>query len=50
MVIGLRFEDQLEEETKFNSWKERITLLLEEHEVWDIVKEAITIPTIPVDW
>ena len=49
MVTILRFEDQLEGGTNFNAWKERFTLLLEEHEIWDIVKATITVPTIPTN-
>jgi hypothetical protein len=33
MAIGLIFEDQLEGESNFIPWKERIALLLEENEI-----------------
>ena len=49
MASGLRYEDRLEGATNFSAWKERITLLLEEHELWDIVKATVTIRTDPVD-
>ena len=44
MDLGLIFEEQLEGKTKFSAWKERINLLLEEHEIWDIVKDPIIVP------
>jgi len=51
MALGLRFEDRLDGETNFSLWKERIALLLEEHELWDIVHHIATahvvIPTYP---
>ena len=49
MVISLIFEDQLEGETNFSAWKESITLLLGEHEIWYIAKAYVTIPTNPAD-
>ena len=49
MASDMRFEDRLEGATNFSAWKERITLLLEEHELWDILKEAIAIPTNPTN-
>lgn len=27
------------------SWKVRVTLLLKEHEIWDIVDKTVTVPT-----
>lgn len=45
MVIGLRYEDRLEGGLNFSPCKERITLLLEENEIWDIAKNTKTIPT-----
>ena len=49
MATRLSFEDRLVGGTNFSAWKERITLLLEEHELWDIVKDPITAPTDPTD-
>ena len=49
MATCLRFEDRLEGETNFVPWKERITLLLEEHELWYIVKAPVTLPTDLID-
>jgi hypothetical protein len=45
MATGLRFKDWLEGASNFNPWKERIALLLEESELWDIVEKTQTIPT-----
>jgi hypothetical protein len=45
MATGLRFEDQLEGASNFSPWKERIALLLEENEIWDIVEKTQTLPT-----
>ena len=42
------FEDRLDGASKFLSWKERVTLLLKDHELWDIVdhvKAKATGPT-----
>jgi len=51
MASGLRFKDILDGETNFSMWKERIALLLEEHELWDIMHHTATatiiIPTNP---
>jgi hypothetical protein len=30
--------------SNFFSWKVRITLLLEENDIWDIVKDVVTFP------
>ena len=50
MAIGLRVEDRLDEHTNFSSWKERIVLLLQECELWDIVENSQTNPvTVPTD-
>ena len=40
MATGLRLEDRLDGATNFSPWKERIVLLLEEAELWDIVNNA----------
>ena len=50
MASGLRFEDRLNGAMNFSPWKERIALLLEEHELWDIVHHTTTVPVvIPTD-
>ena len=45
---GLRFEDRLDGSDNFNPWKERITILFIELELWDIVGASDTI-TVPID-
>jgi hypothetical protein len=45
MVTGLRFEDRLDGATNFSPWKERIALMLEENEIWDIVEKTQVVPT-----
>ena len=44
MDIGLRFEDRLDGAMNFNPWKERIALLLEENEIWEIVEKTQVVP------
>ena len=43
LTFGLQLEDRLEGASNFIPWKERVTLLLEEFELWDINKEVFTI-------
>ena len=38
----LRYEDGLEGAVNFSPWKERIVLLLEEIELWDIIEKEVT--------
>jgi hypothetical protein len=42
MATGLRVEDRLDGATKFGAWKERMILLLQENELWDIVENTTT--------
>ena len=44
---GLRYEDRLDGSDNFSPWKERITILFKELELWDIVGafDTITVPT-----
>ena len=42
---SLRFEDRLDGASNFLSWKIRVTLLLEEDALWDIVKDVVNLPT-----
>jgi hypothetical protein len=42
---SLRFEDRLDGASNFLSWKVRVTLLLEENHLWDIVKDVVPLPT-----
>ena len=49
MVFGLRVEDRLDGAANFSPWKARITLILEENELWDIVHSTTTNPIVPAD-
>ena len=50
MVFGLRVEDRLDSATNFSPWKARISLILEEDELWDIVHSTTTNPVVvPAD-
>jgi hypothetical protein len=50
MATGLRVEDRLDGAANFNPWKERIVLLLQECELWDIVNNTQTnLVTVPTD-
>jgi hypothetical protein len=44
MATGLRVEDRLDGVVNFVSWKERMVLLLQECELWDIVENSTTNP------
>jgi hypothetical protein len=44
---SLIFKDRLEGTSNFLSWKVRVTLLLEENDLWDIVKDVVPLPTNP---
>jgi len=41
------FEGRLDSALNFLSWKARVTLLLEENDLWDIVKDIVPLPTDP---
>jgi hypothetical protein len=43
----LRFEDRLDGASNFLSWKVRVTLLLEDNDFWDIIKNVLTLPIDP---
>ena len=45
---GLRYEDRLDGPDNFSPWKEHITVLFKELELWDIVGASNTI-TVPTD-
>jgi hypothetical protein len=50
MATGLRVEDRLDGATNFGAWKERMILLLQENELWDIVENTTTHPVVvPID-
>jgi hypothetical protein len=50
MATGLRVEDRLDGATNFGAWKERMILLLQESELWDIVENTTTHPVVvPTD-
>jgi hypothetical protein len=42
---SLRFEDRLDGTSDFMSWKVRVTVLLEENDIWAIVKDVVPSPT-----
>ena len=42
MVFGLRVEDRLDGAANFSPWKARISLILKENELWDIVHGTST--------
>jgi hypothetical protein len=44
-AVCFRFEDRLDGASNFLSWKVRATLLLEENDLWDILKSVVTPPT-----
>jgi hypothetical protein len=46
-LASLRFASRLDGASNFLSWKVRVTLLLEEDDLWDIVKNVATRPTDP---
>ena len=46
MVFGLRVEDRLDGATNFSPWEARISLILEENELWDIVHNTIANPVV----
>ena len=45
---GLRVEDRLDGGGNWTPWKARIVLLLEECELWELVGQAVTLPTDPI--
>ena len=47
-LASLIFEDKLEGSSSFLSWKVEVTLLLEENDLWDIVKHVVTTSTNPL--
>jgi hypothetical protein len=50
MATGLRVEEKLDGSMNFGSWKERIILLLQESELWDIVENSTTnLVNVPTD-
>ena len=50
MVFGLRVEDRLEGAANFSPWKARISFIIEENELWDIVHGTTANPVVvPVD-
>jgi hypothetical protein len=46
-IASLMFEGRLDSALNFLSWKARVTLLLEENDLWDIVKDVVPLPTDP---
>jgi hypothetical protein len=46
-LSSLMFEDRLYGASNFLSWKVRVTLLLEENDLYDIMKDVVTPTTDP---
>jgi hypothetical protein len=46
-VSNLRVEDRLDGASNFLSWKARVTLLLKEYDLWEIVDKVVPPPTDP---
>ena len=46
-TTNLRFEDQLDGASNFLPQKARVTLLLKENDLWEIVDKEIQLPTDP---
>jgi hypothetical protein len=46
-TTSLRFGDRLDGASNFLAWKVRVTLLLEENHLWDMVKDVVSPPTDP---
>jgi hypothetical protein len=44
-TTSLRFEDRLDGASNFLSWKVRVTLLLKEHGLWEIVEMVVLLLT-----
>ena len=42
-IIILRFEDRLDGTFNFLSGKARVTLLLKEHDLWEIVEKVVLV-------
>jgi hypothetical protein len=40
-ATNLRFKDRLDGAPNFLSWKERVTLLLKEHDLWEIMEKVV---------
>jgi hypothetical protein len=46
-ITSLRFEDRLDGASNFLPWKERVTLLFKENDLWEIVDKVVPSPTNP---
>ena len=46
--VGMQYEDRLDGFDNFSPWKERITILFKELELWDIIGASDTI-TVSID-
>ena len=45
---GLRVDDRLDGGGNWTPWKARIVILLEECELWELVEQAVSVPTDPI--
>ena len=41
-TTSLRVEDRLDGESNFLSWKERVTLVIKEYDLWELVEKVVT--------
>jgi hypothetical protein len=50
MSLGLTFEGRLDGDVNFSPWKERIVVILQECELWDIVNNTqMNLVIVPID-
>jgi hypothetical protein len=47
LVSQMRENDRIDGASNWSPWKTRITLVLEDLELWDIVQDTMVIPTAP---
>jgi hypothetical protein len=45
-IMSVKVEDRVDGVSNFLPWKARLTLLIEEHDLWDIVTSGFPTPTL----